>query len=244
MEYLEFILLFLSGIGAFVLSTVAGGGGALILVPALNWAIGTAATAPVLSIGTLIGRPSRLVIFWSHIRWKVSLFYIPTAVIGAWIAGFLFSNIRLEELQIVVGIFLISTLFQYRFGKAKRSFEMKLIYFAPLGFIVSMLSTLIGAMGPVLNPFYLNSDLTKEEITGTKTANSLIMGLSQLGSYSYFNLIDTQIMGYAVALGMGALLGNIIGKRYLVRMKTETFRKWVIAVMVISGVLMIVRNLF
>lgn len=235
------LLLLLLGLGgvAFVISTLSGGGGALIMVPVLNALIGVGNTAPVLNLGTFIGRPARLVLFWKHINWKVCLYYAPAAILGAFLGSWLFSQFRLEWLQIVVGLFLVSTVFQYRFGKKKRSFAMRLGYFIPLGLLVSVLGTIIGALGPVLNPFYLNYGLDKEDMIATKTANSFLMGLSQIGSYTFFGLLQDQYWLYGIALGIGATLGNIIGKKFLKGMKSSTFRKWVITLMVISGILLI-----
>ena len=236
---LDLLLLVLLGVVAFVFSTVAGGGGSLLLVPVLNWLIGVEQTAPVLNLGTLIGRPSRLVIFWRHIQWRVVAYYAPAAIVGAWLGGWLFANFRLEWLQIGVGLFLISTVWQYRFGKRERSFPMRLAWFVPLGLLVSVLGTIIGALGPVLNPFYLNLGLDKEDLVATKTANSFLMGLSQLGSYTFFGLLTGELWVYGIALGIGATVGNLIGKRFLTGMKSLTFRRMLLAFMFVSGVLLI-----
>ncbi|PKR80278.1 sulfite exporter TauE/SafE family protein [Brumimicrobium salinarum] len=233
------LLLFVLGIGAFILSTISGGGGALVSIPILNALIGVSNTAPVLNLGTFLGRPARLIIFWKHVNWKVCFYYAPAAIVGAYLAALFFSYFKVEWLQIFVGVFLISTIWQFRFGKKKRSFKMKLWYFIPLGFLVSVFGTIIGALGPVLNPFYMNLGLDKEELIATKTANSFLMGVSQIGSYAFFGLLHKELWIYGIALGIGATIGNIIGKKFLSKMKSETFRKWVIALMVISGVLLI-----
>jgi len=232
----------LAGTAAFVLSTLSGGGGTLVLVPVLNWTVGVSNTAPILNLGSFLGRPARLLIFWKHIQWEVCLYYAPAAILGAWLGSWMFSNIRLEWLQLVVGLFLISTVFQYRFGQKERSFEMQLWYFIPLGLIISVLGTLIGALGPVLNPFYLNLGLDKEDLIATKTANSFLMGLSQISSYTFFGLLHDQFWLYGLALGIGATFGNLIGKKFLARMKSSTFRKWVIGLMVISGFIWVIRQ--
>ncbi len=240
-------LLILLGTGAFVLSTISGGGGALVMVPVLNLLLGVANTAPVLNLGTFLGRPARLIIFWKHINWRVCAYYAPAALMGAWLGGWLFSNFRIEWLQIVVGLFLISTVVQYRFGKKGQSFPMKLWYFTPLGLVISVVGTIIGAMGPVLNPFYLNYGLDKEALIATKTANSSLMGLAQIGSYTFFGLLHHELWIYGISLGIGATLGNIIGKKFLSRMKSITFRRLVILLMAISGLLLIlgqIKNIF
>ena len=78
-------------------------------------------------------------------------------ILGAW-----FSTIKLEWLQITIGLFLVSTLFQYRFGKEEKSFSTNLQAFFPLGFFVGLFSTVTDAVRPVLNPFYLNYGVEKE----------------------------------------------------------------------------------
>lgn len=237
------LLLFVAGVLAFVFSTLSGGGGSLLLVPALNALIGVPSTAPVLNLGTFIGRPARLIIFWSSIQWKVVWYYAPAAIAGAWLGAWAFANVQAGWLQVFVGLFLISTVFQYRFGKKERSFRMRLWYFLPLGVLVSTLGTVVGALGPVLNPFYLNLGLDKEDLIATKTANSFLMGMSQLGSYTFFGLLTEERWAYGLALGAGAVLGNLLGKRFLSKMNSSTFRKLLIAFMVISGLWLIANQL-
>lgn len=232
-------LIFVLGIVAFILSTISGGGGGLVLVPVLNWLIGVSQTAPVLNLGSFLGRPARIIIFWKHIQWRVCLYYAPAAIVGAVLGSWLFSSFRIEWLQVVVGLFLISTVWQFKFGKKEKSFNVKLWYFVPIGLLVSVLGTVIGALGPVLNPFYLNYGLEKEELIATKTANSFLMGISQISSYAFFGLLHNELWVYGLALGLGATIGNIVGKRFLSKMKSTTFRKWLIGLMVVSGSMLI-----
>jgi uncharacterized protein len=155
----------------------------------------------------------------------------------------IFANIRIEWLQIIIGLFLISTIFQYRFGKKERSFKMKLSWFIPIGFFVEIFSTLIGAVGPVLNPFYLNYGLEKEKMIATKTINSFFIGLVQIATYSALGSLKGNLWLYGLVLGIGASAGNWIGKTFLSKVSNALFRKLAIAVMVISGVIMIVKQL-
>ena len=38
--------------------------------------------------------------------------------------------------------------------------------FVPLGFITAFISTLVGGLGPVLNPFYMNTGLAEDLVAG------------------------------------------------------------------------------
>ena len=240
-DFLLVLILFFAGVLSFSISTISDGGGALMLIPLLNFIVGTTKTAPIINLGAFISRPSRIIIFWKNIDWKVFWYYVPSAMLGAVIAAYFFSEMKIAWLQIIIAIFLISTFFQYRFGKKKRSFPVQLWHFIPLGFLVSIVGTFTGGMGPVLNPFYLNAGITKEELVGTKAANSFFLGIAQISSYTFFGLLTTELWIYGITLGIGATFGNLIGKRLLAKMTSQMFRKLVIIIMVISGILLLIK---
>src|SRR5690554_6878774 len=239
-----YFILFLIGILAYVVSTLSGGGGALIMVPVVGFYLSPSVVAPVVNLGNMIGRPARLVLFWKDIDWKIVAYYVPSAIVGALVGGYIFVQLKADWLQVILGLFLISTVFQYRFGKKKRSFPMKLVYFIPLGFIVTLISTLFGATGPILNPFYLNYGLMKEKMIATKTANSFIAGIAQLSTYTFLGVFKGELWFYGLIIGVGAIIGNIFGKKVLSKLSDQTFRKIVVWLMVISGCFMIANAIF
>lgn len=235
--------LFLLGAGAFTLSTISGGGGALLQIPILNFLLGASKTAQVINLGSFISRPSRIIIFWKYINWSVFWYYVPSAMLGALLAAYLFTEVKLYWIQIIVGLFLVSTFFQYRFGKKERSFNVKLWYFIPLGFLISVIGTFTGGMGPILNPFLLNVGIDKEALIGTKSAQSFFLGIAQIGSYTYFGLMTKELWILGISVGLGAIVGNLLGKLLLKRMSKLAFRRWLITIMVLSGLVLIVKAL-
>ncbi len=233
--------LFFLGTATFTLSTISGGGGAMMQIPILNFLIGTSQTAPVINLGAFISRPARIALFWKYINWKVFWYFVPSAMIGALIAAWWFSEVKIYWIQVIVALFLISTFFQYRFGKKSSSFPVKLWHFIPLGFFISIVGTFTGGMGPILNPFLLNIGIEKEELVATKAAQSFFLGLSQISGYAFFGLLSPALWTYGIALGLGASLGNYFGKLLLKRMTKLAFRRWVIAIMVISGIVLLLK---
>jgi uncharacterized membrane protein YfcA len=55
--------------------------------------------------------------------------------------------------------------------------------------------------------------------------------------------LEGALWGYGIALGLGASLGNYLGKKWLNKISNKDFRRWVIIAMVISGFFMIYRFL-
>jgi uncharacterized protein len=240
---IDLFIIAAAGFTAFLISTVAGGGGSLILVPIVAFYLGAQAAAPVVSLGNMINRPVRLILFWKHIDWTIAKYYIPGGIAGALIGAYLFATISLEALQLVIGLFLISTVFQYDFGESKRSFAMKAAYFLPLGLVVSLFSALIGATGPVLNPFYLNYGLDKENMIATKTVNSFLVGVTKIGSYTFLGALHGRLWLYGILIGVMAGIASYVGKQILGEISSRTFRVLVIGLMVVSGAVMVYRQL-
>jgi uncharacterized protein len=234
-----YLYLALAGFIAWIVSTLAAGGGALLLVPIVTFLLGAAAVAPVVTLTTLIAEPGRVWLFRERIRWEVVRWYLPGSVPGALLGAWLFARAEAEWLQIILAIFLLSTLVQYRFGKKERSFPMRRGWFLPLGAGVSFFSGLIGTMGPVLNPFYMNYGVEKEELIATKSFNSLVMHVAKVSTYTFFGALTGPLFLYGMVAGVAAMAANWIGKRTLERLSSARFQQLVIAMMVISGAVML-----
>src|SRR5437773_4861807 len=113
------------GVIGYIISNLSGGGGSLLLTPVVSHLAGAKAVAPILNVGELVGEPVRVFLFWKHIRWDITRRYLPGAIVGAIAAALLFKSFEAGWLKILIGLFLVSTIVQYRFGKRERSFPMK-----------------------------------------------------------------------------------------------------------------------
>ncbi|MFA0811543.1 hypothetical protein [Microbulbifer epialgicus] len=89
--------------------------------------------------------------------------------------------------------FLCPAYFQYRLGKKKYSFPIRLHCFFPLGLVAAFLSGIIGAIGSIKNPFFLNYVIDKENLITTKALNTLVLPgtkIAELLSILVFNKSD------------------------------------------------------
>jgi uncharacterized protein len=108
--------------------------------------------------------------------------------------------------------------------------------------LLSFFSGLIGAMGPVLNPRYLNYGTVKEDMIATKSVNSMVMHIAKVGTYTAFGALTGRLFLYGLAAGAAAMSANWLGKRLLGELSDTRFRQFVIALMVISGLAMLWRQ--
>lgn len=236
-----FILLFVLGLAAWFFSTVAAGGAATLLIPIITFLLGVQMVAPIISVAALIANPSRAYLFRHHVDWQVIRYMLSGSIIGAVIGAWFLTRMNAQIIQIVLGLFLISYVLQDKFSKTKLSIKMKLVWFFPLGFSVSFLSGLIGATGPVHNPFMLSYGLEKERLVGTKAVNSIVMQLTKLISYGAFGALSLQIVGYGLILGAGAVLGVFLAGKHLENIDVIQFRQYTLLLMFFCGVVMLYK---
>ncbi len=237
-----YLALILCGAIAWFISTVAAGGAATLLIPIIGFLLGAQYVAPIISLASICSNPARAWLFRDHIDWKVITFLMPGSLIGAFIGAWSFSFLDPKWIQIAIAIFLISYVFQYKFGKTTLNFMVKNYWFFPLGLVISFLSGLIGATGPILNPFMLNYGLEKEQLVGTKSVNSLAMQLTKLTTYTIFGVLTYEIAVYGILLGIGAIIGVFIARHHLFKIDHERFRLYTMLMMFIAGVLMLIKQ--
>ncbi|MFK8069068.1 MAG: sulfite exporter TauE/SafE family protein [Gammaproteobacteria bacterium] len=238
-----YLVLIICGVCAWFISTIAAGGAATILIPVIGILLGAQYVAPIISLAALCSNPARTWFFREHVDWNVIKFLLPGSLIGAFIGAWSFSFLNPKWMQIVIALFLISYVFQYQFGKSKLAFKMKKILFFPLGLLISFLSGLVGATGPVLNPFMLNYGLEKENLVGTKSINSLAMQLTKLTTYTIFGVLTFEIALYGILLGIGGIIGVYLARHHLNEIDPERFRFYTMLMMFVAGVLMLLKQI-
>jgi hypothetical protein len=234
------LLLSLASFVAWFISSLAGGGSPFIIIPMVNFLMETQAIPPVVTTGMLLGNLQRVFVFWQDIDWRLTWWYLPGAILGAILGAFVFTQTQLQWLQILLGLFLVTSIFSLGFGKKEQpSFKVPSWFFLPAGFVYAFLSGLIGSIGPILNPFYLNYGLVKEKMIGTKSVHVLVVHVAKILTYATLGALTKSYLWYGLVIGMAAIPANFLGQIVLQKMSDEQFRQFVTALVTISGLLML-----
>jgi len=237
-----FFFLFTLGLTCWFFSTVAAGGAATILIPIITLFLGAQMVAPIISVAAIIANPTRVYAFRKFIDWKVIFYLIPGSIIGAVLGSWSFSRADTQTIQIILGLFLMSFAIENKLKTTKNIIKMKLKWFFPLGLIVAFLSGLIGATGPIHNPFMINYGITKEYLIGTKAVNSLSMQITKLIAYGFFGILTIEILGYGIMIGIGSVIGIYLAKNHLQKIDINQFRYYTTSIMFFCGVIMLVKS--
>lgn len=232
-------LLMLASFIAWFISSLAGGGSPFIIIPMVNFLLEAQAVPPVVTTGMLLGNLQRTFVFWQDIDWQLTWWYLPGAVLGAILGAFVFTQTQLQWLQILLGLFMVSSIFSFGLEKKEQSFQVQGWFFLPAGFVYAFLSGLIGSIGPVLNPFYLNYGLVKEKMIGTKSAHVLVVHVAKILTYAALGALSKPYLGYGLVIGIAAIPANWLGQLALQRISDRQFRQFVMVLVTISGLLIL-----
>lgn len=224
---------------AWFVGALAGGGSPLVLIPVATFCLDAQAVTPVITIGMLLGNTQRAFLFRQHINWPLTWWYLPGAIAGAVLGAYTFTQIHVEWVQILIGLFLLLTVANYAVGKREQTFKVKRWQFLPVGFLYAFISGLIGSSGPVMNPFYLNYGLIKEEMIATKSAHVIVVHIAKLVVYLGFGVLNREHVGYGLLIGLAALPANWAGQYMLKKINEQQFRQLVMASMAIGGAVMV-----
>ncbi|NEP06104.1 MAG: sulfite exporter TauE/SafE family protein [Okeania sp. SIO2G4] len=233
---MTYLWLALASIVGWFVSTLAGGGSSFILMPVIGLFLGALAIPPIITTGGMIGNAERAFTYRQKINWTVIFWELPGAIVGACLGAFMLTQISVEWLSFLVGLFLVISGINLIIKNQDQSFTVRAWYFLPAGFIYSFLSGIIGSMGPILAPFYLNFGLEKEELLGTQAVNRMVIHIIKVIVYAIFGTLTLPLFGYGILIGIAAFPGNWLGNLVLEKISPQLFRQLVIIFVLFSGV--------
>jgi len=219
---------------ASIIAAVAGFGGSVILLPLVVHLFGIKAAVPILTVAELLGNASRAWFGRRSIDWEVVIYFsmgcIPSAIIGA----VMFGSIHASWLKTGLGVFLILTLI-YRHSGLK-PVNMRLVHFTLLGAVFGWLSAVVGTVGPMVAPFFLDYGLVGSAYIASEAMTAVVMHITKGIVYSKYALLGWDTFAIGLAMGLVMVFGSFAGKKIVDRLPRIWFTRIVEAVVLISGI--------
>ncbi len=226
---------------ASTLAAISGFGGAAVLLPVLIAAFGPRAAVPVLTVAQLIGNGSRVWFNRKELDYRVVGWFALGGLPLAFLGGLLFASAPLHALNKLIGGFLI-LIVAWRRLRPPSTWRPTLHSFAAIGAASSLLSALVGSVGPLMAPLFLAYGLVKGAYIGTEAAATVVMHVAKLAAYRSSDILPAAVIVAGLALGPIMILGSWLGKRMLDRIPAQKFVALIEATMVVAGLLLIFRT--
>ena len=200
------------------LFSMAGG---LVLIGVYAFFLSVPATMVLHGVTQTFSNGARVWIYRSHIKWNVLLPYSIAAVavlIVFWFISFVPTTGLLFLLIGTLPIIALSLPKRLHLDVQKKPIAMI------CGFVVTTAQMLSGVAGPLLDVFYVNSKLTRQEILGTKAMTQTLGHIIKVSYYGAL-LVATEIPIWLFpAVIIAALLGNVIAIKFVEKMTDTQFR--------------------
>jgi uncharacterized membrane protein YfcA len=224
------------GLACWWVSTLGAGGGAILFLPVARLVIEPVDIPLVIAVASAISSVQRCWLYRHDIEAPVFLANVPGLIVGSVAGVWLLSGISPTVLGVLVGVFLVLFSLSRMLGMHTQLLpETKLWHFTLASLGTAALSAVVGAAGPTMNPFYLRARILKEAMIGTKAASSLAMQLVKGSAFAAIGMMTPEIVAAGVWVGLGALAGNWIGKRTLLRLTGPGFERIVHLALLGSG---------
>lgn len=199
-----FLLFILVSFGSFITSLTGLGGGTLILA-GLLLVYPPELAIPLHSFTQVAANGIRAGIYHKSVDWKIVGLYGLLMLPFAWLGAEIFHLINPSWLKVLVGSVILFSIIPLKFKPAGVPRNST---FVIIGAISGFLGIFVGAVGPMVTPFFNRLKLPREGMLSTKSAGQMILQISKIIAFSgaaginFFNLKE-----YIGMLMMGSFLG-------------------------------------
>ena len=204
------------------MTSVVGSGGGTIMIAILLQFMPPVAAIPVHGVVHLVSNSWRTWLFrrdlaW-HLIWRFALLVPAGAAVGIW----LFQGMSKETVQILIGCFIIVTLFTRQIGRL-RDRDLPLWAFVPMGFLVGTLNMIVGVVAPVIGVLIIRKELTKEAYVGTLGCYGVVSNVFKLAGFAFVGFSLAAYGAAILAMVPAMLVGTWLGKHLLGRISERLF---------------------
>tara|TARA_B110000240_G_scaffold111980_1_gene125795 strand:+ start:247 stop:978 length:732 start_codon:yes stop_codon:yes gene_type:complete len=221
---MTYLLLVLATFATSIISGVLSMAGGMILMGVFGFFLSVPAAMVLHGIAQTFSNGSRVWLYRRHIKWRVLGYYS----IGAFAVLGLFA--KLTFVPSIGLVFILIGCFPFLALTLPTTINLDMergpvSFFS--GIIVTTAQMLAGASGPVLDIFYVKSEMSKEAILGTKAVTQTLGHILKLIYYAIIMTIASDLIPVWVipAVVAAAILGNYCASLLVTRMSDHQFKK-------------------
>ena len=210
----------------------------LVLVPL----IGAEPVVPIIAISALFNNTSRLTAFFKHADFRRAAIVLacsaPTCVLGAW--GY--TRLSSAGAALVIGAMLILSVPLRRHLK-KRDFQVGDggLALVSVGYGVVVGGT--AGSGVILLSLLMAAGVSGAGVIATDAAVSIVIGVIKTSVFGFAGVLTAQVVAFALLIGIVALPGAFLARRFVERMPVHVHTAILDAVVFAGGVVMIAAAL-
>ena len=227
-----------------LISGIFGMAGGLVLMGALGFVLSVPEAMTLHGLIQMMSNGSRAVFHLRHVRWPVLGLYAAGALsVGAAFAAVTYTPSKAALYLLLGAVPLVTWLPKERLNlDAARPLHALLC-----GGLIGAMQLLAGVAGPMLDIFFVRSEMSRHQIVATKAATQVVSHAIKIAYYGGALLLSAP----AEARGVGGiflvtlpftLAGTWAGSRLLERFTDDGFRTWSRRIVTAIGAVYLVRG--
>ena len=226
---------------AGTLGGITGMSTGIIALPVLAFAFGVREAVPIVTVAMLLNMTSRTIANRDYINYRVVFWYCLGAVPSAAAGGIAFAHAPAELLARGLGVFLLA-LVAWRHLPISQMNRMPLRAFTAVGLGQGFFSAIFGGAGPFGAHFFLSYGLTRNAFVGTVAVGTFFVNVSKATVYGTYSLLNVDLLIAAASVGVIMAVGAYAGAYIVKRMPDSAFKLIVEAVMILSGLILLIQG--
>ena len=236
------LMLFL-GFFVWTFSTATGGGGPLLFLPAVSFVAPIREVSPITCITAGLVSVHRIFLFRRFIQWRILAWLLPGSIVGATVGVHIFALVNDLWLLLLLGLFLTYNGLISFFHRQYMNIRVRTWHYTLAGVVFGGLSAVVGAAGQGINVLFLNDQVTKERLIATKAVEATTVQAIKLIGYLYLAQIGSHVLLLGGVAAVGAMAGNLVGRRLLMRLSDGHFRFIANGLILAAGILLLLKFL-
>jgi uncharacterized membrane protein YfcA len=232
-------------LSAFAVRSAAGFGAGLIAIPMLAFILPVSTAVSVATVLTTLSSIQQLSREWRQIAWRKFVVIFLYSMVGVGLGLYFIKLLDEDVLRHCLGVFLILYSI-YALSEADTSRLLPRRWHGALaagvGIVGGLCSALFGAgAGPIYVVYFDILRLEKAVFRATMSAVVLLGGAARIVGYGSFGFYGhSTIALLAVGLPL-VIVGSWLGDRLVYRLSARSFSRLVAAVMLLSGITLLIR---
>jgi len=212
------LLIALSTLTSMISASMGVGGGTLLIMT-MAQVMPAAALIPVHGMVQLGSNGGRLVMTLRHVEWQALVTFVPGAVIGALVASWLLIRLPAGGLELTIAAFVLFT--TWGPGLPKRALGRLGTFLA--GVVTTLLSSLVGASGPMVAAFIKQRGQGRESTVATFAACMTLQHLTKAFVFGVAGFVFHDWLGLIALMVVSGVVGTWLGLRLLTRLSEHRF---------------------
>jgi uncharacterized protein len=232
-------------LGAFAVRSAAGFGAGLIAIPMLAFILPVSTAVSVATVLTTLSSVQQVSREWHQIAWRQFVVIFLYSMVGVGLGLYFIKLLDEDVMRHCLGAFLI--LYSIYALSAADTFRLLPRHWhgalgAGVGIVGGLCSALFGAgAGPIYVVYFDILRLEKAVFRATMSAVVLLGGAARIVGYGSFGFYGhSTIALLAVGLPL-VIVGSWLGDRLVYRLSARSFSRLVAAVMLLSGITLLIR---